>query len=114
MSSNSNQPPSSPAPPPKSEPLALPSTSDSRDDDGATAINNGTTVSMDALGPVVVNTDGTMSRINNWAEMSEIEKRNTLRIIGKRNRERRAALLAKEKSETEGAAQAGDAKGQES
>ncbi|KAL2751807.1 hypothetical protein ACRALDRAFT_2062822, partial [Sodiomyces alcalophilus JCM 7366] len=95
--SSSNQPSSSSSPsPPKSEPLALPSTSDSRDNDGTTTISNGATVSMDAWGPVVVNVDGTMSRISNWTEMSEIEKQNTLRIIGKRNRQRRAALLAKE------------------
>ncbi|ROT37754.1 hypothetical protein SODALDRAFT_333510 [Sodiomyces alkalinus F11] len=105
MSSSSDQPSSSSSSPPpsKSQPLALPSTSDARDNgSNTTTINSGTTVSMDAMGPVVVNVDGTMSRINNWGEMSEIEKQNTLRILGKRNRERRAALLAKEKAETGG------------
>lgn len=52
----------------------------------------GTTVSLDHLGPMVVNVDGTMSRISNWDKMAEIEKKNTLRIIGKRNKERLAAL----------------------
>ena len=54
----------------------------------------GTTVSLDHLGPMVVNVDGTMSRIANWDKMAEIEKKNTLRIIGKRNKDRLAALKA--------------------
>lgn len=54
--------------------------------------NGGTTVSLDHLGPMVVNVDGTMSRISNWDKMAEIEKTATLRIIGKRNKERLAAL----------------------
>ncbi|KAI0843603.1 hypothetical protein F5Y06DRAFT_7345 [Hypoxylon sp. FL0890] len=52
-------------------------------------------VKLDKLGPLVVNEDGTMSRIANWAEMAEIERRNTLRILGKRNKERLDALKAK-------------------
>ena len=52
----------------------------------------GTTVSLDHLGPMVVNVDGTMSRISNWDKMAEIEKKNTLRIIGKRNKDRLSAL----------------------
>jgi predicted Fe-S protein YdhL (DUF1289 family) len=35
-----------------------------------------------------------MSRIANWDKMAEIEKKNTLRIIGKRNKDRLAALKA--------------------
>ncbi|KAK1245233.1 hypothetical protein MKX08_004862 [Trichoderma sp. CBMAI-0020] len=53
---------------------------------------SGTTVKLDALGPLVVNVDGTMSRISNWDKMAEIERQNTLRIIGKRNQQRLAAL----------------------
>ncbi|KAF3025635.1 hypothetical protein E8E14_013199 [Neopestalotiopsis sp. 37M] len=45
-------------------------------------------VRLDHMGPLVVNQDGTMSRINNWAEMSDIERENTLRILGKRNQQR--------------------------
>lgn len=54
-----------------------------------------TTVKLDALGPLVVNEDGTMSRISNWTEMAEIEKKNTLRILGKRNKQRLEALKKK-------------------
>ncbi|EEY19559.1 conserved hypothetical protein [Verticillium alfalfae VaMs.102] len=80
-------------------PLALPSTESTSD--GSTNLTLGGTVSMDALGPVVVNVNGTLSRINNWAEMNEIEKENTLRVLGKRNRQRREALLAAQSAEEE-------------
>ncbi|KAH8819772.1 hypothetical protein F5884DRAFT_744165 [Xylogone sp. PMI_703] len=53
---------------------------------------DGASISLDHLGPMVVNQDGTLSRIANWAEMSEIERRNTLRILGKRNQLRLGAL----------------------
>ena len=49
-------------------------------------------VALDHLGPLVVNQDGTMARIANWAEMSEIERQNTLRVLGKRNQLRLAKL----------------------
>ncbi|KAI6084208.1 hypothetical protein F4821DRAFT_243202 [Hypoxylon rubiginosum] len=52
-------------------------------------------VKLDHLGPLVVNEDGTMSRIANWTEMAEIERQNTLRILGKRNKLRLEALKAK-------------------
>ncbi|KAI1769123.1 hypothetical protein GGR53DRAFT_227309 [Hypoxylon sp. FL1150] len=52
-------------------------------------------VKLDHLGPLVVNEDGTMSRIANWTEMAEIERQNTLRILGKRNKLRLDALKAK-------------------
>ncbi|KAJ3100679.1 hypothetical protein HDU97_002022 [Phlyctochytrium planicorne] len=71
--------------------------------------NGTTTVALDALGPVVVNEvhhfripwysvrtkpnifsqqDGTLSRISNWAMMSEPERATTLRVLGKRNQKR--------------------------
>lgn len=56
---------------------------------------DGAKVLLDKLGPVVVNSDGTISRIANWHELSVHEQKTTLRRIGQRNQERRAALLAK-------------------
>ncbi|KAK8237047.1 hypothetical protein HDK77DRAFT_363617, partial [Phyllosticta capitalensis] len=53
-------------------------------------------VKLDALGPMVVNKDGTLSRIANWQKMTEIEKKNTLRILGKRNQLRLGALRGEE------------------
>jgi hypothetical protein len=52
----------------------------------------GGTAKLDHLGPLVVNVDGTLSRIANWEHMAEIERKNTLRILGRRNKERLAAL----------------------
>ncbi|KAK8086682.1 hypothetical protein PG994_001656 [Apiospora phragmitis] len=53
---------------------------------------------LDHMGPLVVHQDGTMSRIGNWAEMSELERENTLRIIGKRNQLRLKKLREEGKS----------------
>ncbi|EKV19503.1 hypothetical protein PDIG_03000 [Penicillium digitatum PHI26] len=59
----------------------------------------GTEMKLDHLGPMVVNVDGTLSQIGNWQQMTEIEKKNTLRVLGKRNQKRLEALRAKEKAE---------------
>ncbi|EJT71545.1 hypothetical protein GGTG_10802 [Gaeumannomyces tritici R3-111a-1] len=69
-------------------------------------------VTLDHLGPMVVNRDGTMSRIANWAEMSDIERQNTLRILGKRNQLRLGDLRAAKAREEEEAG-AGAAAGAE-
>ncbi|KAH7021159.1 uncharacterized protein B0I36DRAFT_353858 [Microdochium trichocladiopsis] len=62
---------------------------------GATQLAvDGEGVKLDHLGPLVVNVDGTMSRIGNWDKMAPIERENTLRIIGKRNQARLATLRA--------------------
>jgi hypothetical protein len=58
--------------------------------------NGDASVKLDHLGPMVVNVDGTLSRISNWDKMADIEKENTLRIIGKRNQARLESLRAKE------------------
>lgn len=53
---------------------------------------NGKPIRLDHMGPTVVHKDGTLSRINNWGEMTEIERQNTLRILVKRNQVRLGAL----------------------
>jgi hypothetical protein len=84
------------APSGSSTPLkALPAAPKDGADDATTTLNvNGAGVKLDHLGPLVVHVDGTMSRIGNWAEMSEIERENTLRVLGKRNQQRLAKLRA--------------------
>ncbi|KAG2073001.1 hypothetical protein BDR04DRAFT_1011792 [Suillus decipiens] len=42
-------------------------------------------VKLDILGPMVVNNDGTLSRIANWEKMTE-EKERTMRVVAARNR----------------------------
>ncbi|CCM00711.1 uncharacterized protein FIBRA_02751 [Fibroporia radiculosa] len=41
---------------------------------------------FEALGPIVVNSDGTMSRIANWEHMTEQEKERTMRVLVARNK----------------------------
>ncbi len=57
-------------------------------------VSTGQPVTLDHLGPVVVNTDGTLSRITNWAELSEQEQTASKRRIAKRNIERLQQLAA--------------------
>ncbi|TRX94641.1 hypothetical protein FHL15_004413 [Xylaria flabelliformis] len=68
--------------------------------DGATSTLEvgGAALRLDHLGPLVVNEDGTLSRIANWEKMADIERENTLRILGKRNQMRLAKLRAAKES----------------
>lgn len=54
---------------------------------------------LDHLGPMVVGQDGTLSRISNWDQMTEMEQKNALRVLGKRNKQRLEALRAQEGKE---------------
>jgi hypothetical protein len=51
---------------------------------GATALHD--------LGPVVVNKNGSISRISNWQAMNEVEKDLALKMVGRQNRRRLAKL----------------------
>lgn len=62
-------------------------------------VGSGQSVVLDHLGPMVVNTDGTLSRINNWNQMTDMERQSTLRIVGKRNKSRLEKLKNKEGQE---------------
>jgi hypothetical protein len=53
---------------------------------------------FDALGPIIINTDGTMARIPNWETLTEGEQLKALRLIAKRNQLRKAELLEQQKS----------------
>ncbi|RYP12096.1 hypothetical protein DL765_007465 [Monosporascus sp. GIB2] len=66
---------------------------------------DGTGVKLDHLGPLVINEDGTMSRIANWDKMADIERENTLRILGRRNKAWLAALRARQPGEAAGGGQ---------
>ena len=75
--------------------LALPPPRQQRE--GGTVLDLSTgpvSVKLDALGPVVVAEDGTISRIGNWAELTPAEQANTQRIISQRNNQRLAKLNA--------------------
>lgn len=53
---------------------------------------------FDALGVIVLASDGTMFRIRNWNEMIESERRTTVRLIAKRNAKRKEELLRRKES----------------
>ncbi|KAL2863076.1 uncharacterized protein BJX67DRAFT_269445 [Aspergillus lucknowensis] len=84
--------------------LALPpsSSADSSNSSVPQLDVNGDGVKLDHLGPLVVNGDGTLSRIANWAQMTEIERQNTLRVLGKRNKARMEALKGRAPEGKEG------------
>ncbi|TFK97857.1 hypothetical protein BDV98DRAFT_573906 [Pterulicium gracile] len=60
--------------------LPLPTSSTSSESTGDAA-----TARFDQLGPLVVNSDGTLSRISNWQNMSKAEQDRTFRVLAKRN-----------------------------
>ncbi len=73
-----------------SEILALPAPNEiQKEGDSAMQLTLGQRVSLEEeLGPLVVNPDGTVARISNWKQMTERERSNVLRVLGKRNKER--------------------------
>eukprot|EP00242_Pyramimonas_sp_CCMP2087_P006357 CAMPEP_0198207600 /NCGR_PEP_ID=MMETSP1445-20131203/11038_1 /TAXON_ID=36898 /ORGANISM="Pyramimonas sp., Strain CCMP2087" /LENGTH=115 /DNA_ID=CAMNT_0043880695 /DNA_START=340 /DNA_END=687 /DNA_ORIENTATION=+ len=84
----------------KEETLALPVTASTDHDSSEHIITvGGESIRMDKLGPIILNTDGTMSRITNWPELTENEQKTTLRLISKRNKQRREVLLAQAKAD---------------
>ncbi|GAA6061743.1 hypothetical protein JCM10212_000476 [Sporobolomyces blumeae] len=83
-------PASNPAPTSPSSRLALPAPTPKTETEDGQAIKldvgTGEVVSLyDRLGPTVVNSDGTLSRIVGWSDMGEMERSRILRVLGKRN-----------------------------
>ncbi|KAJ3302498.1 hypothetical protein HDV03_004921 [Kappamyces sp. JEL0829] len=71
-----------------------------------------TNLRLDELGPVVVNEDGTLSRITNWHQLSESEQKNTMRVLAKRNQQRLGKLkMAGESSKEAAPARSSDQAG---
>ena len=77
------------APAPAAAPLRLPAPSDASSSDEANNV-----IKLDHLGPMIVNSDGTISRIANWQNMSDIEQQRSLRLLAKRNKVRMDSLKA--------------------
>jgi hypothetical protein len=63
------------------------------------SIKLGETISFEEMGPVIINTDGTTRRIDNWDELTEHEKEVSWRRISKRNEQRRKVLLEKQQED---------------
>ena len=85
--------------PPQGAVLGLPAPRAAKEGDAPVRtidLSSGASVALDALGPVVVNEDGTLARIGNWAQMTPLEQATTQRRISERNNARLAALRAKQ------------------
>ena len=69
----------------------IPSLSDESNDDDNIPIRQikfGETVKLEELGPVIVQSDCTVRRIDNWHKLTEGEREATMRRIGGRNQVR--------------------------
>ncbi|KAI9329158.1 hypothetical protein BDR26DRAFT_807966 [Obelidium mucronatum] len=75
-------------------PLALPY----KPQEGAdpSELTVGGSVTLDHLGPIVVGVDGSMQRITNWDTLTEAERKNTMRVVAKRNKQRLEQLALAE------------------
>ena len=56
---------------------------------------------LDALGPIVVGKDGSLSRVANWAELTANERAAAVQAITKRNARNRQRLLEEQRRKTE-------------
>jgi len=52
----------------------------------------GETLKLEHLGPIIINSDGTTRRIENWDKLTSAEQKNTWRLISARNQKRIEAL----------------------
>lgn len=79
--------------------LMLPSSSlkDALNKDGEIyrEINLGETISLEELGPIIINTDGTTRRITNWSGLSKSEQDTSFKVIAARNLRRLKVLQRK-------------------
>lgn len=62
-------------------------------------IRLGETIRLEEMGPIILNTDGTTRRIENWDNLTEREREVTWRRISKRNEERRQKLLQEQEEQ---------------
>ncbi|BGP57438.1 hypothetical protein JCM8202_001996 [Rhodotorula sphaerocarpa] len=74
-----------PASPAEKPTLALPAPSDADENHTQLEVNGQAFSLYDRMGPTVVNSDGTLSRIADWAEKTPAERERILRVLGKRN-----------------------------
>ncbi len=72
---------------------------DPESDKDIPTIKLGETIRFEEFGPIILNTDGSTRRIENWDTLTEREKEVTWRRISKRNEERRKVLLAQLEAE---------------
>lgn len=90
--------------------LPLPAPGSANRGDDVTQLPVGSSASLDALGPLVVNIDGSLGRVGNWAEMTPAEREGTLRLLRRRNPARLAAVREKQKQQQDNGGGAGEQK----
>ncbi|KAK8846577.1 hypothetical protein IAR55_005663 [Kwoniella newhampshirensis] len=81
------------------------STETEEKDDGTKVLDlgGGDIIKLDKLGPMIINSDGTLSRIQNWQDLHPIEQERTVRLlVKKRNLVRLRRLDADNKAEGKG------------
>ncbi|KAI5451887.1 hypothetical protein NCC49_001189 [Naganishia albida] len=69
-------------------------------------VQEGNSVAIDELGPLIVNSDGTLSRIQNWKSLSKVEQDRMIRLIVKRRNVQRLDKLKDQQQEAEAGTQA--------
>ena len=57
------------------------------------------TIQLTELGAIIVNSDGTLSKVENWKELTPPEQARVLRVIANRNAKRRLALEQEQREE---------------
>jgi len=72
---------------------ALPQLPAPSDDANIPRLRLGEKITLEGVGPIILNSDGTTRRIANWDQMSPQEQAVSWRRISKRNEERRQKLL---------------------
>ena len=75
---------------------ALPDRVEARPGGARTIDVGGEALTLDELGPIVIQADGRMGRLSNWQEMTALEQEQTLKFVAKRNKQRRSALLKRQ------------------
>lgn len=62
-------------------------------DSSIPTIKMGEVISLEEMGPIILNTDGTTRRIDNWDTMTKSEQEVAWRRISKRNKKRKEILM---------------------
>ncbi|WVR04264.1 hypothetical protein IAU60_001264 [Kwoniella sp. DSM 27419] len=65
-------------------------------------LGEGNVVKLDKLGPMIINSDGTLSRIQNWQDLHPIEQERTVRLLVKKRNLVRLQKLDQENKATGG------------
>eukprot|EP00578_Thalassiosira_sp_NH16_P021475 CAMPEP_0181103982 /NCGR_PEP_ID=MMETSP1071-20121207/15175_1 /TAXON_ID=35127 /ORGANISM="Thalassiosira sp., Strain NH16" /LENGTH=159 /DNA_ID=CAMNT_0023187131 /DNA_START=12 /DNA_END=491 /DNA_ORIENTATION=+ len=80
----------------------IPQLPEASNDPSIPTIKLGESISLEEMGPIIINADGTTRSIDNWDQMTKNEQEVAWRRISKRNEQRRKALLKQQQQEMDG------------